>query len=199
MCIIIIQCHIRKIHFSNIHTNILDIICFKTYIFINISGRTVYLWHWFPFCRLYSILYFFRINECTYLFSFNSFIFCMVSCELCGVKCGIIESDNIRWYNLHLDFNVIHIKQNNVYIDSQWSLSNVFCYGLLKAYYTFFNFVPNTFVSYFETKSNIRITIWFQTHFDNKCLNNITFITYIYKRTIYIFRYTKWVCLSNRL
>jgi hypothetical protein len=75
---------------------------------------------------LYSILYFFRINECTYLFSFKSFIFCMVSWELCGVKCGIIESDNIRWYNLHLDFNMIHIRKQCIYWCSMILIKCVF-------------------------------------------------------------------------
>ena len=54
------------------------------------------------------------------------------------------------------------------------------CYDLLIASYTFQIF-SNPF-SYFETKSNIKITIWFQTNFDNDFFNNIELITYVYKR-----------------
>ena len=54
------------------------------------------------------------------------------------------------------------------------------CYDLLIASHTFQIF-SNPF-SYFETKSNIKITFWFQTNFDNECFNNIKLITYVYNR-----------------
>ena len=53
------------------------------------------------------------------------------------------------------------------------------CYDLLIASHTSQNFL--TLFSNFETKSNIKITIWFQTNFDNKWLKYIASITYDYK------------------
>ena len=53
------------------------------------------------------------------------------------------------------------------------------CYDLLIASHTFQTFL--TIFSYFKTKSNIKITIWFQTNFDNECFNNIALITFVYK------------------
>ena len=59
-------------------------------------------------------------------------------------------------------------------------------YDLLIAYHIFQIF-SNPFVSYYKTKSNIKISIWFETKIDNKFLYEIALITYTYKRAIYIF------------